>query len=94
MLSTPAYDEGMRNNGLKNRQKSKQQESLFIVSQKKSKHSSTILLFVHAGKTIIHCQKKKNKEKRKIQEQKKPMLMHKCSFPDICKYNEMMSRIN
>ena len=66
MLSTPAYDERMRNNGLKNRQKSKQQESLFIVSQKKSKHSSTILLFVHAGKTIIHCQKKKQREEKNL----------------------------
>lgn len=62
MLSPPAYDERMWNNRLKNQQKSTQQESLFIESQKKNKHSSRILLFIHAGKTTIHCQKKKNKE--------------------------------
>lgn len=53
MLSPPAYEERMRNNRLKNRQKSKQQEALFIESQKKNKHSSRILLFVHAGKTTV-----------------------------------------
>ena len=91
-FSSSAYDERMWNNRLKNQQKSTQQESLFIESQKKNKHSSRILLFIHAGKTTIHCQKKK-KSREKSRNKKKPVLMHKCSFPDNEMMSQMMSQI-